>query len=159
MADRSVKVSLLADVRGFVSGVQRATAESRKMAQDLGSHAAKNAEAYDKVGKGLTGVGLLAGAAGAATVLAFANFDQQMSEVQAATGATGAPWMTCARRRSGLVLRRRSLRRRRRRASRSCRRLVCPRRTSWAAASTARLTWRLLADWRWLTRRRSRLRP
>ena len=89
MADRTVSVKLLADVKGFVSGIQRASAESARMSGTLAQHAAKNEQAYTRVGQTLLGIGLAAGAGVAVAITTFARFDQQMSLVAAASGEAG----------------------------------------------------------------------
>lgn len=88
IADRTVSVRLQANVAGFIAGVRRAQAESGKMAGDLAAHAKRNEQAWEQTGRALVGLGLAAGVAAGAAVKVFADFDKQMSAVQAATLAS-----------------------------------------------------------------------
>lgn len=88
MATRSVLVELRANVRGLVAGFKTASQASAKMQSDLAQHARKNEAAYDAVGKSLLGIGALAGAGMGVAIKTFADFDAQMSSVQAATHET-----------------------------------------------------------------------
>lgn len=89
MADRVVKVTLQAVVGKYVSDMQKASkatadaaSESEKL-EKLGASA-------EKVGAGFLTFGAAAVAAVALVVKSAADFDAQMSKVQAATGASGA---------------------------------------------------------------------
>lgn len=90
MADRSVSVKLLADIDGFVRGMDQAKAKARDVAQAVEQHAAKNAQAYQTVGAGLLTVGTLAAAGIGLAISKYVEFDAQMSAVQAATGESAA---------------------------------------------------------------------
>lgn len=89
MADRVVKVTLQAVVANYVSGMEKArkaTSDAADGAQKL----EKLREASDRVGAGFLTFGAAAVAAVGLVVKSAADFDAQMSKVQAATGATAA---------------------------------------------------------------------
>lgn len=89
MADRVVSVSIRAEVSNFLAGaakVQQATAKTATEAQKL----EKQGAAFEKVGAGITTVGLAAAAAVAVAVKSFADFDAQMSQVQSLSHATAS---------------------------------------------------------------------
>lgn len=89
MADRVVSVSIRAEVSNFLAGaakVQQATAKTATEAQKL----EKQGAAFEKVGAGITTVGLAAAAAVAIAVKSFADFDAQMSQVQSLSHATAS---------------------------------------------------------------------
>ncbi len=102
MTERSVTVRLMADVSDFRAKML----EAEKMAKALGpaseqsvkradtamgrlaQHAKKNEQAWTETGKVLLGFGVAAGVGVGAAVKTFADFDKQMSAVQAATLAS-----------------------------------------------------------------------
>jgi TP901 family phage tail tape measure protein len=89
MADRVVKVTIQASIANYVSGmekVRKATADAAKESEKL----EKFGQAATSVGTALLGVGAVAVGAAAVVVKMAADFDAQMSKVQAATGATSA---------------------------------------------------------------------
>lgn len=89
MADRVVKVTLQAVVANYVSGMEKA----RKATSDAANEATKLEklrDASDKVGAGFLTFGAAAVAAVGLVVKSAADFDAQMSKVQAATGASAA---------------------------------------------------------------------
>lgn len=89
MADRVVSVSIRAEVSNFLAGaakVQAATAKTATEAQKL----EKQHAAFEKVGAGITTVGLAAAAAVAVAVKSFADFDAKMSQVQSLSHATAS---------------------------------------------------------------------
>jgi TP901 family phage tail tape measure protein len=90
VADRSVSVRLLADVRGFIQGLTRADDRVARFTRSLAQSARDNEDAFNAVGGALTGIGLAAGAGFGAAVAAAANFDQKMSGAAVATSATTA---------------------------------------------------------------------
>lgn len=84
MADRNVKVKLSAEVQGYIQSMKDASQATR----DTGTEAekmAQKAQSYELVGKAalLMGAGITTGLGMA--VSKFADFDQAMSNVQAAT--------------------------------------------------------------------------
>jgi TP901 family phage tail tape measure protein len=89
LADRVVKVTIQASIDNYVKGMERV----RKATADT----AKESEKLEKVGHAATSVGTALGVVGAAATGAAAvvikmaaDFDAQMSKVQAATNATSA---------------------------------------------------------------------
>lgn len=81
---RTVKVELVAEVQGFAAGMARA----KQSTKDLQGEALKNEQAFNELGVAATAVGIAAGAGVAFAVKKFADFDQAMSYVQAATHET-----------------------------------------------------------------------
>lgn len=88
MADRVVKVSLVAQVSNYVAGMEQA----RKSTAGVGTEAEKakakfeaQSQAMTQVGTGLLAVGALAAAGVGLAIKKFADFDQAMSNVKAAT--------------------------------------------------------------------------
>lgn len=89
MADRVVKVTIQASIANYVQGmekVRRATADAAKESEKL----EKVGQAAERVGGGLLTMGAAATAAVLVVTKMAADFDAQMSKVQAATGATSA---------------------------------------------------------------------
>lgn len=88
MADRTVKVSLVAQVSGYVAGMDAAARKTREFSNDSTARLAAQRAAFQDLGR----VGLVAGAAIAVglavAVRKFAEFDQAMSNVAAVTDAT-----------------------------------------------------------------------
>lgn len=82
--NRSVKVSLVSEVNGFISGMDAAAKKTR----ELGSESEKLAQKRDAIntlGVGLTAIGAIAATGVGLAVTKFAEFDSAMSSVQAAT--------------------------------------------------------------------------
>lgn len=89
IADRVVKVTIQASIANYVSGmekVRKATADAANQSEKL----EKLGQASTSVGTALLSVGAIATGAAAVVVKMAADFDAQMSKVQAATGATAA---------------------------------------------------------------------
>lgn len=84
MADRTVKVTLLAQAQGYVAGMDEAARKTRETASEVEKLAAKK-QALQQLGAIALGVGAAAAAGLALAVAKFAEFDQAMSYVQAAT--------------------------------------------------------------------------
>lgn len=85
MADRSVKVRLSAQLDEYVSGMEKAA----KATSDVGSAAEKLAQqkqAFQMLGASALAMGAVAAAGVTLAVSKWADFDQAMSNVQAATG-------------------------------------------------------------------------
>ncbi|WP_336922372.1 phage tail tape measure protein [Aquipuribacter sp. SD81] len=103
MADRTVLIRLMANVSEYVRAMrtaEKSTEDVGKKTEDaekrsrgamsrLAQHAHDNEKAWTDTGKAFLGVGLAAGAGLTATAVAFSRFDAEMSQVRAATGATG----------------------------------------------------------------------
>lgn len=81
--DRVIKVTLLAETTGFAAKF----AQAKKASDELGS---SFKDQSDTIGKGLLAMGVAAGAGVGLAVAKFAEFDQAMSYVQAATHETTA---------------------------------------------------------------------
>jgi len=89
VADRVVKVTIQASIANYVSGmekVRKATADAANESEKL----EKFGEAATSVGTALVGIGAVAVGASAVIVKMAADFDAQMSKVQAATNATAS---------------------------------------------------------------------
>jgi TP901 family phage tail tape measure protein len=87
MADRTTKVSLVAQASGYIAEMQRAS----KATRDLGSEAEKLAnkrQGFEQLGRAALAVGVVAAAAVGLAVAKFVEFDRAMSNVQAATQET-----------------------------------------------------------------------
>ena len=88
MADRTVSVALQLKTAGYTNGLRKAKQDTKAFGDDLGKQARKNKGAWDTVGNSLGGIGLAAGAGLGLAVKSFADFDQAMSNVKAATHET-----------------------------------------------------------------------
>lgn len=89
MTDRSVSIDLQARVSGFVNGINTARRAATSFTAEL-EKSAKKRQALNELGSAAGKVGLVAAAGLGAAVLAAANFDQAMSNVQAATHETAS---------------------------------------------------------------------
>lgn len=89
MADRVVKVTLQAVIANYVSGMEKAR-KATSEAADQATKLEKLRDASDRVGAGFLTFGAAAVAAVGLVVKSAADFDAQMSKVQAATGASAA---------------------------------------------------------------------
>lgn len=86
-ANRTTRVSLVAEVSGYISGMDRAARATR----ETGSEAERLSQRRDGIqalGTAMFAVGTLAAAGVALAVAKYAEFDAQMSSVQAATHET-----------------------------------------------------------------------
>ncbi|MFZ4894194.1 phage tail tape measure protein [Plantibacter sp. Mn2098] len=84
MADRTVKVTLTAHVAQYIAGMEKAAQSTRETGTEAEKLAQKK-DAFDILGRSLLTVGTVAGVAVGIAVAKFAEFDQAMSNVQAAT--------------------------------------------------------------------------
>lgn len=87
MANRSVKVELLLNATGYMQGVEKAAVKTRELGSEQEKLAAKR-EMFNTLGTAALGFGAAVGAGVALAVSKFAEFDEQMSYVQAATHET-----------------------------------------------------------------------
>jgi TP901 family phage tail tape measure protein len=88
MADRTAAVKLTLKNEGFVAGLKEASRQAKDFGGSVADGAKKNKVHLDSMAKGFAGVGLAAGAVVALAVKRFADFDEAMSHVQAATHET-----------------------------------------------------------------------
>lgn len=88
MVDRVVKVSLVAQVNGYIAGMDAAANATRKMSADSQLRLAQQREAFNTLGRTALAVGVLAVAGVALAIRKFAEFDQAMSNVAAVTQET-----------------------------------------------------------------------
>lgn len=82
--DRSVKVTLSAQVQGYIDGMNKASQATREVGSE-GEKLAKQRQSFEMVGASALAMGTLAAAGVALAVSKWADFDQAMSNVQAAT--------------------------------------------------------------------------
>lgn len=91
MTDRTVKVSLLAEVNNYVSNMEKSNAVTRKAAnesKDLKQKLDLQTKAMQEVGRGMVAIGALALVGVALAVKKFTDFDAAISNVKAATQET-----------------------------------------------------------------------
>lgn len=89
MANRTSKVTLLAQVNGYLEGMDKAARKTREFGSEAEKLAQKRA-AFEQLGRASLAVGVLAAAGVAMAVKKYAEFDQAMSNVQAALQETTA---------------------------------------------------------------------
>lgn len=87
MSDRQVKITLVAQVADYVQGMERAAQKTRETGTEAEKLAQKK-EAFDTLGRSMLAIGTVAGVAVGIAIAKFAEFDQAMSYVQAATHET-----------------------------------------------------------------------
>lgn len=90
MSDRTTRVSLVANVSGYISGMEQARRSTTQMSADAQASLARQQAAMEKVGAAAVAVGAIAAAGVGLAVKKFADFDQAMSEVQASTHESAA---------------------------------------------------------------------
>lgn len=89
MADRSVRVSLILAAQGFMSGMDAVAQKTARTGSELDKLNQKK-QAFTELGAGALGFGAAVGVGVGMAISRFAEFDQQMSYVQAATHETAA---------------------------------------------------------------------
>ena len=89
MADRTTKVTLTAQVSGYIAGMEKASLATRTTGTEAEKLAAKR-EGIQKLGTALLAIGAVAAAGVFIAVKAFAEFDAKMSQVQTLSHATAA---------------------------------------------------------------------
>lgn len=87
MADRTVKVTLVAQASGYVAGMNQAAGATRNLGSEAERLAQKRA-AFEGLGRGLIALGVAAAVGVGFAIAKFAEFDQAMSQVQAVTQET-----------------------------------------------------------------------
>lgn len=85
VAERTVSVKLIADARAYIQGMDEAVRKTKDSTQTVEQQLAAQRDAFNQVGTAATAVGVLALAGVTAAVAAYAQFDEAMSAVQAAT--------------------------------------------------------------------------
>jgi TP901 family phage tail tape measure protein len=84
VADRSTKVTLTAQVSGYIAGMQAAAQKTREVGTEA-EKLAQQRQGFATLGAGVLAFGAVAAAGVGLAVAKFAEFDAQMSAVQAAT--------------------------------------------------------------------------
>lgn len=87
MATRNTKVTLSVQMQQYIDGMKKAAAATKDTA-DEAKRLSEMREAFDHLGRVSLGLGAVVGAGLAVAVAKFADFDQAMSNVQAATNET-----------------------------------------------------------------------
>lgn len=87
MADRTVKVTLVAQAAGYVAGMNQAAGATRALGSEAERLAQKRA-AFEGLGRGFIALGIAAAVGVGFAIAKFAAFDQAMSQVQAVTQET-----------------------------------------------------------------------
>jgi len=87
-ADRTVKVNLKATVSDYLGKMSAASKATKDFSRDAMKSAEQHRQSWDKVGKGMMLTGAAIGAAVVGAVKAYADFDQQMSQVRAVSNAS-----------------------------------------------------------------------
>ena len=85
MVDRQVKVGLIAEVSGYIAGMDAAQRKTAGFAQDSAIKLAAQRHAFEEVGRAALAVGAVAAAGVAIAVAKYIEFDKAMSTVAAAT--------------------------------------------------------------------------
>lgn len=88
IADRSVVVALKAETASFIAGMRAAGTAASASFDDAVKAASRNQQALTDVGTAALGLGAAAGVGVGVAVAKFADFDQAMSNVRAATHET-----------------------------------------------------------------------
>lgn len=87
-ADRSVAVNLKANVSDYIGKITAASKATKDFSRDAVASAQKHRDSWNKVGNGLLVTGAAIAAGVGLAVKSFADFDAQMSQVKAVSGAT-----------------------------------------------------------------------
>lgn len=94
MADRTVKVTLVAIASGYVAGMKQAQDATKRTTDDVKAKAAEQKAALNSMntalGASLVALGAVAGASVAASVKAFADYDERMAQVKSLSHASVA---------------------------------------------------------------------
>lgn len=90
MASRDVSVKLKADITGFVAGLATASRSASQFSTGLNQGAVKGGQGFTALSTGALAVGAAAAAGLGLAVSKFAEFDQAMSQVEAATHASAS---------------------------------------------------------------------
>lgn len=90
MADRQVKVTLVAQVSGYLAGMESASRKTKDFANDSTERLARQREAFNVLGRAAFVAGAAVVAGIAVAINKFAEFDQAISNVKAVTQETTA---------------------------------------------------------------------
>jgi TP901 family phage tail tape measure protein len=89
MADRTVKVTLVAQASGYIAGMDQAARKTRELGSEAERLAQKRA-AFEGIGRGLLAIGVAAAVGVGFAIAKYVEFDQAMSQVNAVTQETVA---------------------------------------------------------------------
>lgn len=87
MSDRTTKVTLTAQVSGYIAGMEKAAAATRKTGSEAEKLAQKK-EGFTQVGHALLAIGAVAAVGVGLAIKSFADFDAKMSQVKTLSHAT-----------------------------------------------------------------------
>ena len=87
MADRTVKVSLIAQVEGYLKGLDQAQRKTKDMTDDAKARLEAQSKVLDTTGKAMLAFGAVAAAGVALAVKSFADWDAKMAQVQSLSHA------------------------------------------------------------------------
>lgn len=87
MPDRTVNVTLTANIQGYVHGMEQAALKTRTVGTEAQKLAAQK-QGISDLGRVLLGIGTVAAIGVALAVKSFADFDAKMSQVKTLSGAT-----------------------------------------------------------------------
>lgn len=90
MADRTVAVSLVARVQGYVAGLSTAARATKQFGTEVDTLGRKSPKQFGDITNAAAGAGLALVAMAGYAVKAAADFDRQMSAVKSVAGATAA---------------------------------------------------------------------
>lgn len=85
---RSVVTRFEAKIDGYLAGVAKMSASTEKFAKNATDSAGKHKAQWDKVGNGMLVTGAVIAAGVGLAIKSFADFDKEMSNVQAVSGAS-----------------------------------------------------------------------
>jgi uncharacterized protein HemX len=89
-ADRSVAVNLKANVSDYIGKIAAASKATKDFSRDAVKSAGQHRDSWNKVGTGLLLTGTAIAAGVGLAIKSFADFDAQMSQVKAVSGASAA---------------------------------------------------------------------
>lgn len=89
MADRTVRVTLIAQATGYIAGMDQATRKTRELSSEA-DRLARKRQAFEGLGRSLLAIGVAAAIGVGLAIAKYAEFDQAMSQVNAVTQETVA---------------------------------------------------------------------
>jgi TP901 family phage tail tape measure protein len=90
MTNRTVQVTLVANIADYKRNLQQAAAETRGLAKEVSTATGKGAEGYQKIGLAASAAGVVVAAGIGKMISASMGFEKSMSGLRAATGASAA---------------------------------------------------------------------